>query len=527
VDLRNLDLAKQLWHAGDPRISADMKILLRSADQYLNVEPVSVVNSAIVAPSGDPHDYAGYAAYWWPNPDTEDGLPWIRRDGHINQANLQDFSMLQDLSRYSLVLSYAYYLTGEEKYAAKTAELLRTWFLDEETYMNPRNEYSHLRPGDMVGLYDVPGFANRFPAIFDAAGIIESSAAWTMADKAGLEAWTVDLLTWAKESPLGLEQFVEPSNHGTNYDFLHTLLALYHGDQDEALRNVQHYFTVRMAGQYAADGSNPLEMKRANNLLYHRYNLGRALELAALGRHVGFDGFDYSTSDGRSLRLALDYLLPYMTGEMVWDMFPGETFPRELDVYYGLIRTAAVNFQDPELLEIAESMPVRRYGFVNLTYPAEAVLMPGDFDGDRLLTVLDLDALSLHVRSGSGDVLYDVNRDGSLDSLDRQVWLDELAQIPLGDSDLNGRFDSRDLVQVMAYGLYEDDVSLNASWASGDWDGDGDFMSNDWVQVMGAGQFEEPAAIVVAVAEPAMGHSVLLALAGIWLVWRRAQCPSA
>jgi hypothetical protein len=514
VDLNNLDLARQLWQAGDPRTATDMNNLLINADAYLNVEPPSVVNSAIMAPSGDPHDYAGYAAYWWPNPDTENGLPWIRRDGHINTANYEDFALLQDLSRYSEALSFAYYVTGEEKYAEKTAQLLRTWFLDEATYMNPRNEYSHLLPGATIGLYDVPGFANRFPTILDAAGIIESSPAWTAQDKAGLEAWTSSLLTWAKESPLGFKQFIEPSNHGTNYDFFHALLALYHGNDDEALSNVRQYFIVRMPGQYAADGSNPLEMARANNLLYHRYNLGRALELAALGRHVGFDGFQYTTQDGRGLRLALDYLIPYMTGEKIWDMFPGEVFPKELDAYYGLIVTAADFFRDPELLEIAETMPIRRYGFVNLTHPAEAVRRSGDFDGDRLHTVLDLDALSRQVRTGDGGSLYDLNYDGSVDQQDRYVWLNDLAQIPLGDSDMSGRFDSGDLVNIMAFGLYEDDIPLNASWASGDWNGDGDFTSGDWVTVMLVGSFEKEAAVMVA--EPYTGRDMVIALA--WLL---------
>ena len=79
----------------------------------------------------------------------------------------------------------------------------------------------------------------------------------------------------------------EPSNHGTNYDFVFTAFSLYNEDEARAESNYLRYALDRMSGQIAEDGSNPLEMKRANNLLYHRYNLGRALDLAALGQATG------------------------------------------------------------------------------------------------------------------------------------------------------------------------------------------------------------------------------------------------
>ena len=34
-------------------------------------------------PSGDKHDYLSYSRYWWPDPEKNDGLPYIRRDGVV------------------------------------------------------------------------------------------------------------------------------------------------------------------------------------------------------------------------------------------------------------------------------------------------------------------------------------------------------------------------------------------------------------------------------------------------------------
>jgi hypothetical protein len=82
----------------------------------------------------------------------------------------------------------------------------------------------------------------------------------------------------------------------------------------------------------------------------------------------------------------------------------------------------------------------------------------------------------------------------------------------LGDADLNGSFDSTDLVQVLAFGEYEDGVELNSTWLTGDWDGDGDFTSGDLVVALADGGYEAGAA---AVPEPA---SAMLAMASAALV---------
>src|SRR5947207_3282136 len=61
-----------------------LKRLRKNADRALKHGPYSVKDKAEVAPSGDKHDYLSYARYWWPNPDTADGLPYVRRDGRTN-----------------------------------------------------------------------------------------------------------------------------------------------------------------------------------------------------------------------------------------------------------------------------------------------------------------------------------------------------------------------------------------------------------------------------------------------------------
>ncbi len=58
-----------------------------------------------------------------------------------------------------------------------------------------------------------------------------------------------------------------------------------------------------------------------------------------------------------------------------------------------------------------------------------------------------------------------------------------------GDSNLDGIFDSRDLVLVFQAGQYEDAIAENAGWLEGDWNGDREFTSSDLVAAFQYGDY--------------------------------------
>jgi hypothetical protein len=93
----------------------------------------------------------------------------------------------------------------------------------------------------------------------------------------------------------------------------------------------------------------------------------------------------------------------------------------------------------------------------------------------------------------------------------------------MGDADLNGEFNSSDLVSVLASGTYEADVP--ATWSTGDFDGDGRANSGDLVAALADGGYEAgPRTAVAAVPEPTTLSLMLLAgLSVVSLCRRRSE----
>jgi hypothetical protein len=116
--------------------------------------------------------------------------------------------------------------------------------------------------------------------------------------------------------------------------------------------------------------------------------------------------------------------------------------------------------------------------------------LPGDFTADGVLDGADLALLCAAIRAGEHASQYELTGDDRVDLEDLDFMVHDLLKSRLGDANLDGRFDSNDLVLVFQSGSYEDTVEDNAAWASGDWNCDGDFDSSDLVAAWAEGGYE-------------------------------------
>ena len=72
------------YQSGGQEYCAAWAKLQRDAQKALGEGPFSIVNKGVTPPSGDKHDYMSQAPYFWPDPKSANGLPYIRRDGERN-----------------------------------------------------------------------------------------------------------------------------------------------------------------------------------------------------------------------------------------------------------------------------------------------------------------------------------------------------------------------------------------------------------------------------------------------------------
>ena len=80
------------------------------------------------------------------------------------------------------------------------------------------------------------------------------------------------------------------------------------------------------------------------------------------------------------------------------------------------------------------------------------VVSIGDYNGNGYLDAQDVDQLAEAIRVGSDDPRFDVTEDGAVNGLDHRYWVGSVARTYLGDANLDGEFNSSDMVQVFASG---------------------------------------------------------------------------
>ena len=323
------------------------------ADRALKLATLSVTMQEIAPPSGDKHDYQSLAPYFWPNPDTPNHLPYVRRDGERNPEiyAVPNHGNFDKVMSAAWNLGLAYYLFGDERYAAKSAELLRAWFLDPATRMNPNLQFAQavrgVNDGRGTGLIETRAISR----LVDGVSLLAGSKSWTAADQRGLEDWCAKFLAWMQDSKNGQAEARAKNNHGTYYDVQVISLALFTGKVDLAKSIAEQAKQKRIAYQVEPDGRMPLELARTKSFSYSTMNLSGLFELANLAERAGVDLWTFRTQDGRSIRAALDYLVPFATGEKKWETKQIEPMrPQELAP---LLLQAAQHFHDPRYREVA------------------------------------------------------------------------------------------------------------------------------------------------------------------------------
>jgi len=313
----------------------------READSAMKVPAQSVTVKTKTPPSGDKHDYMSMARYWWPNPDTPNHLPYVRHDGKSNPeiAGIKDHEELTLTNESARALALGWYLTGEEKYAEHAAMLLRSFYLDKATAMNPNLNYaqyiSGVNDGRGAGVLD----ARSLAMAVDAMGILAGSKSWTAEDQAGMQKWMSDYYTWLETSKNGKDEKRAPNNHGSWFAQQETSVAMFLGKTDEVKKIAVFVREQRIPSQFDEKGMQKYELVRTNSFSYSAFNLEALTNLAAIVASTGIDLYAPVKPGAPGILTGVDALMPFdkshkWTHEQIGEGMEGSLCP-------ALVRAAA------------------------------------------------------------------------------------------------------------------------------------------------------------------------------------------
>ena len=292
--------------------------ILARAEASLDREPVTITAFRCPRSEGGLHDFYSEGDYWWPNPANPDG-PYIRRDGESNPDNFSEHRhAMEAFSRTVGTLTSAWMLTGEPRFAQAAERQLRAWFVDTLTRMSPSLLYAQAIKGVVSG---------RGIGIIDTIHLLEPARAVQCLSEAGAlseecargcKAWFRDYLDWLNTHPYGIAEMRARNNHGTWWYAQAAAFARLLGDEAQLDRCRKAYKEYFLPKTMASDGSFPDELARTKPYNYSIFQLNAMVLLCQLLSSQEDDLWAYTTPDGKNIRTALDFQLPYIINKDSW-----------------------------------------------------------------------------------------------------------------------------------------------------------------------------------------------------------------
>ena len=386
ADRKHFDHLKHAIDSREPAAFAIASKLTQCAKELCE-QPIPAVTDKKMnanSPSRDPHDYVSIGTYWWPNPESSTGLPYIKRDGQLSpDAGLYDRPRWDRAADAIVQLIRAAYLLGDHSYADNAVRRLRRWFLDADTRMNPHLSHAQFIPGRHTG--GAPGiidFALYLPALLDHIKLLMSFSptAWTPQDNDAMVTWCRQLTVWMTSHPLGIQERQSKNNHGTYYDRFLAVLHLFTGERSaviDLIRNVPH----RIAEQIAPDGSAPLELKRTCSFSYSLMNAQGFLDLACIATQLNEDLWTWSAPNGASIPAAINYLFRFAISNEAW---PFEQI-EPIDWRIVALTAQRANTIEPDRFPLAKLSHRLPAGFDPSTFAVLAPLHPFGAERTRSL----------------------------------------------------------------------------------------------------------------------------------------------
>jgi hypothetical protein len=312
------------YATADPQLAVtvaemDRARILRLADDALKLKPPAITDSRATNSQGGPHDFYSNGDYYWPNPATSNGLPYIGRDGESNPANFNDHRMaMRNMKDAVAALAAAYAITGDDKYVPKAAQLIKVFFLDNATRMDPNLNFAQAvlgkSPGNPFGVIDTLHLAELPVAV----RFLEQSKAFDPAVDKGLKEWFRNYITWMTTATNGVREMNAANNHSIAYFVQLASFARFTGCTNMLDLCRSRFKRTLLPRQMAADGSFTLELERTKPYGYSIFQADNMAILCVLLSTPNDDLWRYVSPEGRTPRQSVDFIYPYLADKNKW-----------------------------------------------------------------------------------------------------------------------------------------------------------------------------------------------------------------
>lgn len=331
----------------------DRERILSRARGAMDGPAPSLASSRATRSEGGPNDFYSEGDYWWPDPTKPEGRPYLRRDGESNpNAFFAHRTAMRDMRDAVAALSAAFKITADEKYAARAAQLLRAFFLDEATRMAPHFRYAQAIPGvssgrgvgiiDGLHLIEIPMAVNA----------LKSSKALTSEVCQGLRRWFGEMAEWMATHPNGLDEAKADNNHSVAYFLQLAIFADFAGDTERVALSRLRFKDKLLPSQLAPDGSFPREIARTKPYGYSIFQLEIVVALCHVLSNKNDDLWRLQLGEGRSVRRAMEFLYPYLADKSRWP------YPKDVEHWDGWptrqssLLFAGLAYQDQRYLDL-------------------------------------------------------------------------------------------------------------------------------------------------------------------------------
>lgn len=331
--------------------------VLSAANAALDQAPLTITASSSPRSAGGRHDFFSEGDYWWPDPKNPGG-PYIQRDGMTNPDNF--VAHRQALMRLSVqvpALVAAWTLTGDDRYATHAVRHLRAWFVDEPTRMAPHLRYAQAIQGRFTG---------RGIGIIDTIHLVEVARAiehlrrwrgFAVDDDRAITAWFSSYLAWMTTHQYGIDEREAKNNHGTCWVMQVAAFARLTG-RDDLLAYARDRFTsVLLPTQLAADGSFPLELRRTKPYGYSLFNLDALAVSAALLSTPEANLWTFELPDGRGLKAAFAYMIPFIRDKKTWPLPPDVMYAEAWPMRHVSVLLGGRAYRRDDYLDIWRRLP--------------------------------------------------------------------------------------------------------------------------------------------------------------------------